>query len=422
MLIDFSVSNYRSIKETVTLSAIERLRPVVNGTSKSSLAPAYSIESRGIAVLPVLGIFGANASGKSNVVRSMNYFLLLLKMGAGEDGIGLKQFTPFKLDPVQSLEPTCFHVRVGLEGIIFSYVLHLNQQQVLLERLEYLPPYPKRNRLLFSRQWQGEKYIWKNGEDFKGPHTQLQKGIKPYQPFFSLISEQLEVEVSKPLSEWIKSRPYGLSLGTEDFDAGATAYFAHKFPSLYEQINQFLKAFDTSVAGFTVIERKGAELHDWEQRYRVMVYHDSPEGRVSWPLSEESTGTQRLFGLSRKILDCLQYGGLLIVDELGANIHPNITRKIVRLFQNPKTNPRRAQLLFTSHDNTLKRGQLLRRDEIWFTEKKADGSTKLFPLTDFSVRQDLAVDKAYLEGRFGAVPVLSPDEDVLKLIDIKPGS
>lgn len=103
---------------------------------------------------------------------------------------------------------------------------------------------------------------------------------------------------------------------------------------------------------------------------------------------------------------------MLVIDELGSNIHPHITREIVRLFQSPTTNPEHAQLIFTSHDNTLQQRNLLRRDQIWFTQKKADGSTDLYPLSDFRPRNDLAIDKSYLDGRFGAVPVL-PDTDEL---------
>ena len=102
-----------------------------------------------------------------------------------------------------------------------------------------------------------------------------------------------------------------------------------------------------------------------------------------------------------------------MLDELGSNIHPNITHEIVRLFQDPKTNPKRAQLIFTSHDNTLQQRNLLRRDQIWFTQKRPDGSTELYPLTDFHPRNDLAIDKAYLDGRFGAVPRLPLDEEIL---------
>ena len=99
-----------------------------------------------------------------------------------------------------------------------------------------------------------------------------------------------------------------------------------------------------------------------------------------------------------------------MVDELGSNIHPSITREMIKLFQSPKTNPKRTQLIFTTHDNTLQRNNLLRRDQIWFTQKRPDQSTELYPLSDFNVRNDLAIDKAYLDGRFGAVPFISEED------------
>jgi uncharacterized protein len=128
-------------------------------------------------------------------------------------------------------------------------------------------------------------------------------------------------------------------------------------------------------------------------------------------------GTQRLFDLAFRIHIGLSFGTLTIIDELGSNIHPNITRAIVKMFQNPKTNPNRVQLIFTSHDNTLQRGNLLRRDQIWFTQKRDDQSTELYSLSDFKVRNDLAIDKAYLAGSFGAIPFLPSDEEFIPVAE-----
>lgn len=146
----------------------------------------------------------------------------------------------------------------------------------------------------------------------------------------------------------------------------------------------------------------------------IFALHEKPDGQtVSWPFEEESLGTQRLFSLAFRIVVDITIGGLIIVDELGTNIHPNIIRNIIKIFQNQKTNPENAQLIFTSHDNTLQRNNLLRRDQIWFTQKRPDQSTELYPLTDFHVRNDLAIDKAYLDGRFGAVPFLPSNEEMI---------
>jgi AAA15 family ATPase/GTPase len=174
-----------------------------------------------------------------------------------------------------------------------------------------------------------------------------------------------------------------------------------------------IRQFDTGISQIEIekIESNGNETNE---NFTVWVWHEVNGHRVRWPIQEESTGTQRLFGLSYWMLVVLRYGGLAMVDELGSNIHPNITRSIIRLFQSEKTNPKRAQLIFTSHDNTLQRANLLRRDQIWFTQKRADGSTELYPLSDFRPRNDLAIDKAYLEGRFGAVPILPDEEEMLQ--------
>jgi uncharacterized protein len=147
----------------------------------------------------------------------------------------------------------------------------------------------------------------------------------------------------------------------------------------------------------------------------MYALHQTTEGKtVKWLFEEESLGTQRLMILALRMLSSMisHVGGLTIVDEISANIHPNISREIIKMFQNPQFNPNHAQLIFTSHDNTLQQRNLLRRDQIWFTEKSKDHSTILYPLTDFKVRNDLAIDKAYLDGRFGAVPILPTDDEL----------
>jgi uncharacterized protein len=117
--------------------------------------------------------------------------------------------------------------------------------------------------------------------------------------------------------------------------------------------------------------------------------------------------------MAPKILWPLRHGTLALFDELGSNLHPHLTERFVRLFQSAETNLRRGQLIFTSHDNTLLQGQLLRRDQVWLTEKRRDGSTKLYSLSDFRPRNDLVLDKAYLDGRFGAVPVLPAEAEMI---------
>ncbi|MGH3165277.1 MAG: AAA family ATPase, partial [Trebonia sp.] len=153
---------------------------------------------------------------------------------------------------------------------------------------------------------------------------------------------------------------------------------------------------------------------------RVVFGHSAGKERelVFLPLEAESLGTQVWFALIGPILDALNDGGMLMIDEIDASLHPRLTAEILRIFSDPKRNPKHAQLLFTSHDTTLLGGLLggreLTRDQVWFTEKKADGSTVLYPLTDFSPRKTENLERGYLQGRYGAIPFL--DGQVLEEI------
>ncbi|QYX30290.1 AAA family ATPase [Sphaerospermopsis torques-reginae] len=429
MLLDFTVENYRSIKEPVTLSAIAQ-KPSRRKTSESSkrkgiksdheIAPGYYVEGWDIEVLPVLAIFGANASGKSNVVQALNY--LLMMMTDGIQGTTNRQIffkyaklDPFKLDSICTKQPTRFELRTIFDNNIYTYSLELNQHCVISEKLDYALHSTKRNRRLFHRQWDDntKKYIWKTGDDFAGPHNQLQQSIKKNELFMSTLIK-IEINIINKILKWSKDNLASIFLVNDKLKFKFTQNLLideHDFGSklILEELVNMITKFDTGLSGID-IKKKSEE--DFE--YNIYAVHKTHEGKeISWNLDEESLGTQHLFYLAFQIVLNIKIGNLIIIDELGTNLHPNIVKYIIKMFQNPKTNPKNAQLIFTSHDNTLQRNNLLRRDQIWFTQKRPDHSTELYPLTDFHVRNDLAIDKAYLDGRFGAVPFLPLDEEMI---------
>ncbi|TAE58103.1 MAG: ATP-binding protein [Nostocales cyanobacterium] len=429
MLLDFTVENYRSIKEPVTLSAIAQ-KPSRRKTSESSkrkgiksdheITPGYYVEGWDIEVLPVLAIFGANASGKSNVIQALDYLLMMMTYGMQET---IKQqrifkyakLDTFKLDNISSEKSTKFELRTIFENNIYTYILEIKQNYVISEKLDYSLNTTKRTRRLFERQWDNDtkKYIWKTGDDFAGPHNQLQKSITENELFINILFK-LDVNIIKSLISWLEVRWPGVSLGSDEFELTSIKMMqsinATKFQEkVAPQAFKIVREFDTGLAGIE-IQKKPDNLLD----YNIYAVHKTIEGNeINWSFDEESLGTQRLFSLAFQIVISLNFGILTIVDELGTNLHPNIVKYIIKMFQNPQTNPKNAQLIFTSHDNTLQRNNLLRRDQIWFTQKRPDHSTELYPLTDFHVRNDLAIDKAYLDGRFGAVPFLPSDETMI---------
>ncbi|MDM3856327.1 MAG: AAA family ATPase [Aphanizomenon gracile PMC649.10] len=215
---------------------------------------------------------------------------------------------------------------------------------------------------------------------------------------------------------WIgyKKRLVGIHLGNEELDLMQLLSIIEvtdksSFNVLLKDVVKIVHKFDTGISKIEIKQKPEDSFG-----YNIYAVHNDSEGNeVHWSFEEESLGTQRIFNLAFRLVLVLNTGQLAVIDELGTNIHPNIVKYIIKMFQNPKTNPKNAQLIFTSHDNTLQRNNLLRRDQIWFTQKRPDHSTELYPLTDFHVRNDLAIDKAYLDGRFGAVPFLPSEEEMI---------
>lgn len=424
MLIDFTVENFRSIKEPVTLSAIANLSREIEYSQNSIarrrikpdrlIAPAFPVEGRGFELLPVLGIFGANASGKSNVLTALDTLFSLIRSGVSEKRFLAHRLPTFKFDETIFQEATRFRLRQMYDNCIYIYSLSMCQERVLEETLEYIPAVTQRktNKLLFSRFWDDKtnKHTWRNGDDFAGAHTQLEASLQEHELFMTLLISRLEVEVIEPFRIGFMGYWPGTGFGREDFDHDLTLTLMGKYlPDWLDRVSEILCRFDTGISHLELRKKQVASSKD---TFDLFAWHKTATGMASLPFYEESMGTQRLFILAFKMLDAFSDGYTMLVDELGSNIHPNITREIIKLFQSPKSNPKRAQLIFTSHDNTLQQRNLLRRDQIWFTAKREDGSTELYPLTDFKPRNDLAIDKAYLDGRFGAVPML-PDEDDL---------
>jgi len=146
--------------------------------------------------------------------------------------------------------------------------------------------------------------------------------------------------------------------------------------------------------------------------YVPMFQHVTENGSATFEFEDESGGTQKLFALAGPLFDILKNGSVLIVDELDRGLHPLLIRQLVTLFQNPESNAHGAQLLFTAHETSLLDPDLLRRDQIWFTEKNAEQASTLFPLTEFTPRKNEAFESRYLSGRYGAVPILNTQEGI----------
>jgi energy-coupling factor transporter ATP-binding protein EcfA2 len=413
MIIDFTVANYRSIRDPVTLSFVEvspRKKRQLGSTRKrpiktdEEISPALNVPGWDFKLLRAAGIFGANASGKSNVVRALGAVLELVAHGPAEPRLR-EVASPFLLSPEGKGAPTEFTLRVAVPGAgenlaIFTYRLAVRGAQIVEERLTE----ERRDevRLIFERRAGSPS---RSGDVLPAAMGQLLASMAPEAPFLHMLVKNFDLPALRGLRAGFQVMRTAHE-GQEGYIAGLARLVLQEpgFEQLNPRVAELLRDFDTGIAGFRL--EPGPEKH----QPRVFMRHDTPAGSVEWELDQESAGTRRLFDLAPSVLLALDWGGLVILDEFGSQLHPHITQRIVALFQNPATNPKGAQLLFNTHDNTLMRDNLLRRDQIWFTEKGVDGNTTLYPLADFKPRKDLAIDSAYLDGRMGAVPVLPPAE------------
>lgn len=422
MLIDFTVENYRSIREPITLSAIAQTHK--RNQSDNKITKPVSSPKRKLELLPVLGIFGANASGKSNVLNALQKLLTFVSSSnhyeKTPDNPRFNFVRPFLLNSASAKSPTKFALRILSAGNIYIYNLSILQNVITEEKLEYIPQELERasTRLIFHRirNNKSQRYDVENGKEFGETYRELQTTLKESQAFLGFMKSNLKNDLLYPIIMWFGFHWNSNSLDDEFYDH----YFSCRiledmkdyYPNLKSKVLEILKKFDVGIEDIDIKKTKDA---DGDEDFEVWITHHTNKGNTKWLLEEESLGTKKLFALATRLFFTFEKGSLMVVDELGASTHPNINREIVKLFQNKKTNKNNGQLIFTSHDSSLLSKGILRRDQIWYTQKLEDGSTDLYPLSDFGIRNDLAIDKAYLDGRFKAVPFLPGEREMEEL-------
>lgn len=409
MLVDFAVENFRSIREAVTLSLVEvapRKARQEGAQRKRALptdeqiSPALAVPGWDIKLLRAAGIFGANASGKSNVIRALATLGRVIQFG-GEAQLDAFR-TPFAL--VTGEGPTRMRLRTMSGGLLYDYEIAMDDLGIVEERLQKRAP-RGRAQPLFQRIRDATGELAATTAASLQSLRGLARDIGSRTPFLHLLIWKLRTPELEDLRKDWKNMRVAHGAGGAAWDR-FTSQRACADPEKLKAILALLRSFDTGLAQIAVIE-----VEDGPQTsYRVDASRQFSDGvETQWPLKEESEGTQTLYAISGPLLSAIDDGSPLCLDEFGAHLHPHIARRIVELFQNPETNPKGAQLIFNSQDATLLANHLLRRDQVWYTQKRPDGSTELYPLSDFKPRNDLAIGVAYLDGRFGAVPFLASE-------------
>lgn len=408
MLLEFSVENFRSIADRQTLS-------FVAGKHRSEADGQAAVDEPGFTggkVLTSAVIYGANAAGKSNILRALNTMVERIARSAAKNAVSIE---PFRLDPSWSAKPTRFELSFMVGGIRYQYGFTLDRVRI---QEEWLIAYPKRApQVWFERRPGAEKADIHFGSHLRGEKVRIAEMTRPDALFLSVAAQFNHPQLSE-LADWLVS--HVVAQRAQGFGPLSTARSLETNVEIRTLVGGLLRNADLGIAGVSV--RRHAKVPDpqsgtkavirsgkeEEELLEVLTEHRMTDGApVHFDmLEDESEGTLRFFELIHPLVAALSGGGLLAVDELDQSLHPLLVRKLVSLFHSPEINPRRAQLLFNTHDTTLLDPKLFRRDQVWFTEKDSDGRTRLYSLLDYSPRKEEALQRGYLQGRYGAIPFL----------------
>ncbi|GAB2939311.1 ATP-binding protein [Micromonospora polyrhachis] len=417
MLIRFEASNYRSIAEGVELSmvAVDRDREA-----------AREAPHLGESLLTLAAVYGPNASGKSNVVSALAWLRDAVEdsLRFWEDEIPLEPFA-FGSGPSH---PSEFVIEATVDGVRFEYVLELDTRQVRYEGLFHYPE--KKRRRIFEREG-SELKLQRGLGALSGTRELLTERTLALsvarrfdEPLVSLFAKDiLRIQVLGQMPRRVRARAFGSGSGTwrarthrwfDSLENAQPPLFPlgdkeGEWPTLSrrDQALALLRLADLGIEDVVIDEQQVVYSGSGETRTqrRLRLVHRSGDNAAPLDFSAESEGTRTWFGLIGPVLTALQQGSVVIFDELDASLHPTLSAELLQVFRSPVTNPYGAQLIFTSHDTSLLNH--LNRDEVWLTEKRADGSTRLGGLAEFAgerVRKSQNLENAYLHGRFGALP------------------
>jgi uncharacterized protein len=427
MLIEFSVANYRSFKDRATFSMVAA--PI---KSKDKWLDAKNVfEARpGLSLLTSAAVYGANASGKSNFILAMQFmrqFLLTsLRDTSDVGGINLE---PFRLSTETIHAPSLFEMVFMAEGTQYRYGFEADQERVHAEWLYHVPS--ERERALFVR----EKGGFELSDNFREGEG-LEERTRPNALLLS-VAAQFNGRLSQRVTRWFRETLQVVS-GLNDLGLALATLRALHEGRHSEEIIQFIRKLDLGIDDMRLVRAEASEAPTLPgvapepirsaleafskaigsspgvQQIAVQTVHEryDPTGQVVgheiFDLNRhESEGTKKLFALAWPVLDTLRSGRVLVADEFEARLHPLLTRRLLQEFNSPESNLRHAQFVITTQDTNLLDRRMLRRDQIWFTEKNRFGATDLYSMAEFKgVRNDSSFEKDYINGRYGAIPFL----------------
>lgn len=423
MLIEYKVKNFTSFKDEIVLSMV--------ADNNRELSDTNLFQYDNMTLLKSVAIFGANAGGKSNLIKSFSFFIDIFLPFTDTHKM-IANLPYFKLDTESQNKPVSFEISFFLNGKRHRYGIEIDSKGIYSEWLYFVP---KRQEACYFERERNE--IVRTGtyfEDKKALDYIRPDAARPF--LYTLAQDSIKEfswakEIISYLILYIKPIDFPdmifKSMIEEEILKGSESKILSK-----EEVLSFLKDADIGIAGISVIKKKtdedkfirqfielmnqkgesveNVETNDLETFMHHFKYDEQYNvvDEVKFPLNEESRGTAKLYNLLYPVFFVLKGGGLLLVDEIESSLHPLLCEKIIRLFNNSKTNPYNAQLIFTTHNTLLMNPKLLRRDQIYFIEKNEYGVSSMYSLydIDLDIRSNFNYLNNYLAGRFGAIPYL----------------
>ena len=418
MLIDFSFSNFLSFGKPVTFSmqAAKTVKELATGETSN----VFKIDGNDLNLLKTSAVYGANGSGKSNLIDAMSFFRHAILNSASIDNVFSRNKLFFLFDNKSESLPTSFEMVFLVDGIKYRHGFEILNGQIITEWLFCQSANALRESYCFKRE---KNKIQINSKTFKGA-AGLNSKTRSNALFLS-VAAQFNVSVALAIRSWLRKK-FNVISGLEGSTLSYTASQYRENSIMHSQILDFIKLSDTGIVDINIIESpKSTDIIEnvgqiesaplkVSKKYDILSFHDYYSdgeilGQTSIPFALESLGTKKIFSLSGPWFDTLRNGGVLVVDEFGASLHTQMSIELTRLFQSP-LNVSNAQLIVITHDTNLLRRDLFRRDQIWFVEKDSHGVSDLYSLVEYkinqatSVRNNASYEKDYLMGKYGAIP------------------
>lgn len=407
MIIEFSVANFLSFKDKVTFSML--------ANSSDGLNDNY-IEVNNRKILKTSAIYGANASGKTNLFKILTIVISMLRNSNYINVNSKLPIVPFNFDKDMAKKSSKFEIRFIASGVRYVYGFIADTTNVYEEYLYYYPN--GRETKIFDRKNVNE-YSFPQGDERR--LNDIATKNTPNK-FFIATATNWNYEKTE-----IPYRFLTEDIGTFNNLAALRDMSLREYLKDSKELKdfalEFLKKADFNIKDYKVLEtdvpedvlaaipdfiKIGMNIPQKPKTFNAVFKHTGNDLELSY--EEESMGTQIVFCFIPFIMDALNNKKVVIVDELDKSLHPYLVEMIVGMFNDPDINKSGAQLIFNTHDTNLLKLNILRRDQIWFTEKDdSNGISDLYPLSDFSVRKTENVEKGYMLGRYGAVPFIKND-------------